>query len=1188
MFVLALHSLMIGFVTAQQQQSPLNETVFPTFRPTSQPEPNCVSLQGKPMKVDRYVAFRVVGNQSEGADEEAAIVVSRLEDAILASYQQVVTCPQKGSFRQVDRVEIVQQTQSSFSSLWAEYLVRFTGSCEGCVDQRLFFDDGGLEEGSSTTTLVLSPPVRGRTLAQQSNQVPSSLVQTQEGQYGDEGGVPSLERLLQDLGPCFCPSPSQTEFLRLLETNLLLMSSSALDQNETIAPSTTATEIVITGMVELEETGNASQACMLLDESANTEAGGDAPPLEQQSPTIFFNTTLEVRLALTTPSAANVPLSEDEKQHLISIVWEAFDFQSSWTARTCDPWQREIVGIEVELGSAIAGRRTNAVEHSQPHLRTSKGTTTPRELNGVFDSDPFAVLTTVLFHIEASCIGCEESPHLFGEVVTMEPNATFNDTDTMDEPDGQDALFHAPCLCPVGDYDDGVPLEALGSTLDALAIDLPFIYFVYDIAEVEAVPCPVEMDTFSSFVVVEFDLNASASLLGPTLEEIVLLQDAFVASYNLLSRQFCDPIQRRLTSAQVVRISEIFIGEPLVLEFEATGTCRGCRANTTLYDSISFLQNISLVPGSSRRHRDLLSGMLFESRHATDKDAKEGLPRRMQAIDDRLVEDTLKTCYCDVVAIQEQGPSEVEIISAYSTIIDGLNLPSIQSVGECKFLTIFQSSVILNFKGNISAATEDQLQALGQGFIDSYNRVNSGDQVCDRQFRRLANFRLDANITLNEEFLAGGGLGGGYKNATDDLGVNRRLQLSKTKLERRFLQQTDDVELEQELETNSSGWPTMRPTGVPTFFVNEVPTLEAPTAPDLALEDTSINILLYVSGTCRGCETSFGLFDQGTARRALQEAAEEQSSTSSQIELDFVTATGSCYCPPGSIKATPSEEEIVEAFKEAVDELKEEGAIPFIEEVQELEEVAVVQCVVETNGFATTLSVDFFAYFDLINSNDMEAIATTFNTTYNELAQGYCDSLFRRSLGVGNVMYGQVSLTDEFGISRVRFTLTIDGQCRNCQDNDPLLATNGVVSSRRAMAEEDLCFCDSQTLGTRPPSEREFEDEFRVAWDGVRRRARRHLGTENVLDLAPDPIGGNWQSPAPTILPSNAPSSTPTSHPSGSPSEKPSLHPSMEPSAFPSPLPSSFPSSFPSTFPSLLPRYVEPELEVISSFFWSC
>ena len=90
-----------------------------------------------------------------------------------------------------------------------------------------------------------------------------------------------------------------------------------------------------------------------------------------------------------------------------------------------------------------------------------------------------------------------------------------------------------------------------------------------------------------------------------------------------------------------------------------------------------------------------------------------------------------------------------------------------------------------------------------------------------------------------------------------------------------------------------------------------------------------------------GCASNFGLFDQvSSGRRRLQDstgAAPDTEENTGEIALDFLTVTGSCFCPPDAIEATPSEDIIVEAFEESVEELKEEGTLTFVEEVEALE-----------------------------------------------------------------------------------------------------------------------------------------------------------------------------------------------------------------------------------------------------------
>ena len=124
-------------------------------------------------------------------------------------------------------------------------------------------------------------------------------------------------------------------------------------------------------------------------------------------------------------------------------------------------------------------------------------------------------------------------------------------------------------------------------------------------------------------------------------------------------------------------------------------------------------------------------------------------------------------------------------MKAFTDVVNTLDLTNIESVGECKFLTIFQTSVILSFVGDAENATQQELDALGASFIETYNRINSGDAVCDRQFRRLSQFRVEGNITLNDEFLEQGGLYIDDEiNSTAVPGGERRI-LTKTQIKRR-------------------------------------------------------------------------------------------------------------------------------------------------------------------------------------------------------------------------------------------------------------------------------------------------------------------------------------------------------------------------------------------------------------------
>jgi hypothetical protein len=50
----------------------------------------------------------------------------------------------------------------------------------------------------------------------------------------------------------------------------------------------------------------------------------------------------------------------------------------------------------------------------------------------------------------------------------------------------------------------------------------------------------------------------------------------------------------------------------------------------------------------------------------------------------------------------------------------------------------FESTVVVEFTGNPDNASEDQLAALEQGFLETYNELNSlNDETCDLTFKEV-------------------------------------------------------------------------------------------------------------------------------------------------------------------------------------------------------------------------------------------------------------------------------------------------------------------------------------------------------------------------------------------------------------------------------------------------------------------
>jgi hypothetical protein len=105
---------------------------------------------------------------------------------------------------------------------------------------------------------------------------------------------------------------------------------------------------------------------------------------------------------------------------------------------------------------------------------------------------------------------------------------------------------------------------------------------------------------------------------------------------------------------------------------------------------------------------------------------------------------------------------------------------------------------------------------------------------------------------------------------------------------------------------------------------------------------------------CRKLRFLRSSFHSRTTRAARKEVNVEVGSDTEDIQLDFLTASGSCFCPSEAVQVEPSQDVIVQAFVATTEELKNEGVLSFVDGFEQLEEVTVAQCVLEANQFETT------------------------------------------------------------------------------------------------------------------------------------------------------------------------------------------------------------------------------------------
>ena len=210
--------------------------------------------------------------------------------------------------------------------------------------------------------------------------------------------------------------------------------------------------------------------------------------------------------------------------------------------------------------------------------------------------------------------------------------------------------------------------------------------------------------------------------------QIVVLEAAFVTTYNTLASGYCDPLFRTLTDAEISTIGSLAEDGTLAIEVRATGSCRGC--DPSLGVDIYDLPTAASV--GSQRH--------------LKNDFVHDPSRRLQ---------DLKTCYCSAQAVAQRAPSESEFITAFQPTVKLLQLDCIGSIRECQFGSLFATDIIISFEGDESLLSEGLRAAIEENPKATLNDlfVNS-EATCNPDFRVIESVvALFDDFTLNGDFI---------------------------------------------------------------------------------------------------------------------------------------------------------------------------------------------------------------------------------------------------------------------------------------------------------------------------------------------------------------------------------------------------------------------------------------------------
>ena len=617
--------------------------------------------------------------------------------------------------------------------------------------------------------------------------------------------------------------------------------------------------------------------------------------------------------------------------------------------------------------------------------------------------------------------------------------------------------------------------------------------------------------------------------------EIMVLEQAFLETYNGFTNTSCaglsfrtveqveittDPLadngmmMRRALQAgnnTGVNVTRAMLLRPFVYRLFIRGRCRGCRNDRLFFDEGFVLRVRSLQEGEEEGGDSVLSGGSYPYDKGSRRGggAKSKKTSKMKKSKKDGGGDTEEACPECI------PPTAANFTVAYSMTIQALaangtlqNVDRVNNVAELENVTcdtnvtFFETDVFVDFVGDPNQSSPPEIAALEQGFLETYNALNVFDSTnCDLLFREVEQVEI---VDTAAEF-------------------NRRAL--------------------QGMTTNATN-ATLPPAIVLRPFV----------------------FLFRIRGRCRGCRRDANLFDEGISlRRGLQQLDEAHMDGTGALSIRHLQQEqpADCVCAIGADDfRAPTREEFTAAFNSTVQFLVLEGEVDFVEEVVETAEVEPLVCPAPSE-FETEVFLDFFGNPDVTTSFEELALENGFVSTYNFLAETYCDPLFRTVLeaeivGVGEneglppalrqLQGGGVvndtapPLAPNATVFRpFRFLFRVRGRCRGCR-RDANLFDDGIrlrsnSGGRRLEGSvSDTCFCDTNPVDFRAPSEQEFETEYN--------------NTVIALELPNVAAVLNVDEPNPTTSPSIAPAMAP----SDMPSMKPSLPPVTPSPVTPSPV----------------------------------
>ncbi|CAB9507880.1 expressed unknown protein [Seminavis robusta] len=741
--------------------------------------------------------------------------------------------------------------------------------------------------------------------------------------------------------------------------------------------------------------------------------------------------------------------------------------------------------------------------------------------------------------VHAECRECEDQVIFDGKGLESENSPNLEEVDsitvTTKTADGVELLevktskkssVTETCVCPKGTEPEfRAPTETEFSQIFAesvASLNSEVLGDMFDLHEVEEVDCSRDVSDFSSVVYVRLDGEDLSTL---TEDEIVAMEEGFMATYNELNYAFCDyPHFRTIKNVTLDRasienakrkqrrqrllqnVTEIDANETAVNETMATDAPEEETIPLEASVALDFQENVLLIdpPFDANILRFLIEATCRDCDEDTalfsfgtnETSSPEMVASYFHPGRSNFLQGGSGTCYCPSHPDPlQRAPTTEEFQYAFNFTLSALKagdifeeVDTLEDVLEVSELdceangTQFTSTVFVTLDMPLSSLSDFEQFTVEDAFRQSYNALSFS--TCDEVFREVSDVRIVPTTGRRRE-----------------LEEARRTQSNET---------ASNVTVEEQY---------------PAVF--------------------------SVLGTCRGCMVDdngyFALFDDVFRReRYLEEGIPKNSiifGQSAAPKFDFGRSLKEseenrfevCACPadvPNDGSAAPTADEFLLIFNDRLVQLEEAGVIGNFATIEDVVEAAEV-----CDGGTFLAVVD---RYELGFTGDVDAVSDdvleySFRVAYNAQRQENCDPLVASSDVVtrGGVYVAQTRQDSGSSVSSVR------------------------LFADTLQIEEGTIFIDDATL-----------DRFIANYNSLLASGGY---TARLVAAFLNP------SDAPSMSPSDVPSLTPSASPSQFPSRTPSVSPSSSPSSKPSRSPSSTPSSSPSISPSKRPS-IQPSL----------